>query len=264
MTPSAQVPRTRNLRPLRTIFALVLREMSTTYGRSALGYLWALVEPIAALALMSVVFSLMLRSPALGTNFPLFFASGFLLFQIYSSVGNKVAASVQFSKSLLEFPAVTPLDAILARFILNFLTQVLVIYVILTGIIVFYGLRVHLELSSILLALLMSGALALGVGTFNCYLFVAYPSYVTIWAIANRPMFIISGILFLFDDVPQPFRDILWYNPLIHVVGQMRAGIYSSYDAPYVSVAYVMGLSMVLFASGLVVMRRNLRDALSR
>lgn len=264
MTTSAQIPRTRRLRPLRAIFALLLREMSTTYGKSAMGYLWALVEPIAALALMSVVFSLMLRSPPLGTNFPLFFASGFLVFQIYSNGGNKVATAVQFSKPLLEFPAVTPLDAILARFTLSYLTQILVIYIILTGIIMLYGLRVHLDLSAMLLALLMAGSISLGIGTFNCYLFVAYPSYVSVWAIANRPMFIISGILFLFDDVPQPFRDILWYNPLIHVVGQMRAGIYPSYDAPYVSVPYVMGLALTLFAIGLVVMRRNLRDALSR
>lgn len=264
MTPSAQVPRTRSLRPLRAIFALMLREMSTTYGKSAMGYLWALVEPIAALALLSVVFGLMLRSPPLGTNFPLFFASGFLVFQIYSNVGNKVASSVQFSKSLLEFPAVTPLDAILARFALNFLTQILVIYIILTGIVVIYGLRVHLDLSAMLLSVLMAGTLALGIGTFNCYLFVAFPSYVSVWAIANRPMFIISGILFLYDDVPQPFRDILWYNPLVHVVGQMRAGIYPSYDASYVSAPYVMGLALALFAIGLVVLRRNLRDALNR
>ena len=50
-------PKNRHFRTLRTIGALILREMSTTYGKSVMGYLWALVEPIAALTLMSVVFS---------------------------------------------------------------------------------------------------------------------------------------------------------------------------------------------------------------
>ena len=72
-----------------------------------------------------------------------------------------------------------------------------------------------------------------------------------------------SGIFFLFDSVPQPYRDILWYNPLIHMVGQMRAGIYVTYEAEYVSVGYVMGLSLLLFATGLLLLRRHLRNALN-
>jgi len=256
--------RPRSLRALRTIFALTLREMSTTYGKSALGYIWALLEPVAALALMSVVFSLVMRQPALGTNFPLFFASGYLVFQIYSGVGNKIATAVQFNRPLLEFPAVTAVDAILARFLLNFLTQLLVIYVVLAGIIIIYDLQVHLNLPKILISLAMVGVFTLGVGSINCYLFVAIPSYSTVWAIANRPMFIISGVFFMFDDVPQPFRDILWYNPLVHVVGQMRSGIYASYDADYVSITYVVGLGLLCLVLGLLLLKRNLRRAMNR
>jgi len=259
----AQPIRSRRLRSMRTILALMLREMATSYGRSAMGYLWAIIEPVAALTLMTLVFSVFLRSPALGTNFPLFFASGFLVFSIYSGVGNNVASAVQYSRPLLEYPAVTALDAVLARFLLNYLTHLMVIFIILTGIIVIYDLRLILDLQQLGLGLLMAGAFALGVGTFNCYLFIAYPSYVQVWAILNRPMFIISGIFFLFDSVPQPFNDLLWYNPLIHIVGQTRAGLYATYSASYVSVAYVMGVSMVLFMIGLHLLRRYLRDAMN-
>lgn len=263
MVAPAQVPRTRNLRSARTIFALMLREMATSYGRSVMGYLWALVEPIAALALLSIVFALVLRSPPLGSNFPLFYASGYLIFQIYTNVGNKVAGAVQFSRPLLEYPAVTPLDAILARFILNMLTQMMIIYIVLTGIIVIYDLKLILDLGAILLALLMAAVFTLGIGTLNCYLFVAFPAYVQIWAILNRPMFIISCIFFLFEAIPQPFRDFLWYNPLVHIIGMMRRGVYATYEANYVSVWYVMGLGLLLFLVGLLLLRRHLRDALN-
>ena len=40
---------------LRVVFALIIREMSTTYGRSAGGYIWAILEPVGAIALMSLV-----------------------------------------------------------------------------------------------------------------------------------------------------------------------------------------------------------------
>jgi len=255
--------RSRRLRSIRTIMALMLREMATSYGRSAMGYLWAIIEPVAALTLMTLVFSIFLRAPALGTNFPLFFASGFLVFNIYSGVGNNVASAVRYSRPLLEYPAVTALDAVLARFLLNYLTHLMVIFIILTGIIVIYDLRLILDLQQLGLGLLMAGAFALGIGTFNCYLFIAYPSYVQVWAIVNRPMFIISGVFFLFDSVPQPFSDFLWYNPLVHIVGQTRAGLYATYSANYVSVAYVMGVSMLLFMIGVHLLRRYLRDAMN-
>ena len=54
----------------------------------------------------------------------------------------------------------------------------------------------------------------------------------------------------------------MWYNPLVHVVGQMRSGFYPYYDAPYVSPAYVFAISLICFALGLVMLRRYARDIL--
>lgn len=259
----AKTPRNRRLRSARTILALMLREMATSYGRSIMGYLWAIVEPVAALALMTLVFSAFLRSPPIGSNFPLFFASGFLVFNIYVDVGNNVARAVQYSRPLLEFPAVTPLDTILARFLLNYLTHLMVIAILLTGIIEIYDLHQIMDLRILVLALLLAGGFALSIGIFNCYLFVAFPSYAQIWAILNRPMFIVSGIFFLFDHVPQPFRDILWFNPMVHIIGLTRAGIYPTYEADYVSIPYVAGVSLMLSLIGLHLIRRYLRDAMN-
>lgn len=259
----ALVPRTRRLRSARTITALMLREMATSYGRSVVGYLWAVIEPVAALVLMTLVFSAFLRNPALGWNFPLFFASGYLVFHVYMDVGNNVARAVQYSRPLLEFPAVTPLDAILARFLLNFLTHVMVISIILTGILVIYDLNQIMDFEKLIGAVLLAGFFALSIGTFNCYMFVAFPSYAQIWAIMNRPMFILSGIFYLFESIPQPFQDYLWFNPLIHIIGLARAGVYPTYEADYVSVGYVVGLSLLLFLTGLHIMRRYLRDAMN-
>ena len=45
----------RRFASLRAIAALVLREMSTTNGRSPGGYLWAILEPAAGIALLTIV-----------------------------------------------------------------------------------------------------------------------------------------------------------------------------------------------------------------
>lgn len=248
----------RRLRTLRTISALILREMSTTYGRSALGYAWAILEPIGAVTLLSIIFSVAFASPPLGSNFPLFYATGYLIFIMYMSVGNKLAVAIRFSRPLLEFPSVTAVDAILARFLLNMLTQLMVFYIVITGIILIFELRLIYDPGAIVLSLAMTAAFTLGIGTLNCFLFMAFPAYEQVWSIANRPLFIVSGLFFLFESIPAFWRDILWYNPIIHMVSTMRAGFYGTYDASFVSPTYVFGISFACFALGLLLIRRYL------
>ena len=75
---------------------------------------------------------------------------------------------------------------------------------------------------------------------------------------------LVSGVLFLYDDLPRWGREILWYNPLVHIVGLVRRGFYPMYEAAYVSVPYVVGVSMVMLAIGLLLLRRYYQDIISR
>lgn len=243
--------------------ALMLREMSTTYGRTNFGYLWAVLEPVAGVILLTFVFSFALRSPPLGTNFALFYASGLLPFLAYTDLSNKVATSLRFSKILLTFPAVSYIDAIIGRALLNALTHVMVIAVVLIALIVVYRIDVILDYPAILLCIAMALALGTSVGIFNCFILSMFPIWERIWAILNRPMFFISGIFFLFDDVPEPFRSMIWYNPLMHITGQMRHGIYQTYSADYISVTYVFGISLLLTSIGLIMLSRYHRHILN-
>ncbi|MFX0543651.1 ABC transporter permease [Roseovarius sp. S4756] len=246
----------------RVIMALILREMSTTYGRSPGGYLWAILEPVAGIALLTAIFSAGFRSPSLGVNFALFYATGILPFQLYMDVQGKVSVSLQFSQALLGYPRLTFVDTILARFILNTLTQLLVSSIIFGFIFLYFETRTSLDPEKIIIGYAMASALGLGVGAFNCYLILLFPVWQRVWAIANRPLFLISCIFFLFESVPEPYNNILWFNPVVHIVGMMRDGFYPYYQPTYVSVVYVMGLSMILMAAGILMLRRHHRNLL--
>ena len=251
--------RARRFRMPRTIAALILREMSTTHGRDPGGYLWAIVEPVAALMLLSAIFSFLLRTPSLGTSFPLFYATGYLPFMLFNDVANKMATSIKFSRPLLAYPAVTFFDALLARFLLNILTHLMVGYIIFTTLIFVFGARAEIDLPAILLGYLMASALGIGVGTLNCYLMTSFPIWERAWQIATRPLFIISGIFFLYGDLPPTAQDILWFNPLIHVVGIMRSGFYATYQDDYISVLYISSIAALTFTFGLLLLWRNHR-----
>ena len=151
----------------RAIFALIVREMSTTYGRSPGGYFWAVAEPIAGIALLTFFFSLMLRAPALGSNFAYFYATGMVPFTFYVDVNAKVSLSLKFSRQLLFYPRVTFTDALIARFLLSFFTQILIFFLVFLIIIQAYDIKPTLDFKSIFIGLGMAAILGLGIGSLS-------------------------------------------------------------------------------------------------
>lgn len=257
-----QVPRLPALTSIRNVTALVLREMGTTSGRAAGGYLWAILEPVGGIVLLTLAFSLLFRSPPLGTSFPVFYATGVLPFMFYTDISGKLAQAIRFSKPLLFYPRLTFADALLARLLLGILTQAVVFCVVTAGMLAIEDTRTHLDISAVVLGVAMVATLAFGIGTMNCFLFGMFPVWMRVWNILNRPLFIISCIFYTFESVPRPFQDYLWYNPLVHVIGQVRSGFYPTYEAEFVSLVYVFGLSLVLLTSGLLLLHRYHRDLL--
>lgn len=262
ITP-VQTPHTRPNRrfaSLRAILALVLREMSSRYARNPGGYLWAILEPVAGILLLTLLFSAALRSPSLGISFPVFYASGLLPFSVWRDLHAKVAQSLLYSRPLLAYPTVTFIDAIFAAFITNLITQLMISYLVLTFSLTVFEHRASLNLPILIEAYALAALLGLGMGTLNAFLFTRFPLFHRAWSVLTMPLFLISGIFFLFDAFPAEYKDALWWNPLVHIVGLARRGFYPTYDAEYVSTTYVLMLALICFTIGLVFMRRHHRD----
>jgi capsular polysaccharide transport system permease protein len=208
--------------------------------------------------------SLILRAPSLGTNFAYFYATGFLPFFFYMQISQLMATSLRFSRPLLEYPAVTFLDALVARFILNALTHMLVFVVVMAGIIIIYDLRPILDWQAIFMAMAMIVALTIGVGVINCYLISMYQVWERVWSVINRPMFIISGVIFIPENVPERYRDLMMLNPLAHPISEMRKGFFPTYEASHVSTLYPFMVAMVLTVLGLFILYFHHRQILTR
>ena len=259
-----QVPKSRRFRTVRVIMALILREIGSRDSRSSLGFLWSIIEPIATVAILSIAFALITRTPRLGSNFQLFYVTGIVPFHIYSQISNRVSGSIRFSRQLLGFPSVTVMDAMMARFLLNYFINIIVFIILAYGVIHYYDLRVNVQLPPVITSLVMAGALAIGIGTFNSVLFVMFPSYDNIWSMFNRPLMIASGVLILIEDLPDWLYNILWWNPAAHIVAEMRNGFYPFYDTGWVSPFYVFMVAGISFVLGLITLQRYVYDALDK
>lgn len=241
----------------RVVAALMVREMITRYGRSWGGYFWAIAEPVGMIAILSLAFSQFLRSPPIGQSFVLFYATGFIPFHFYAILSSQVSNSISFNRSLLSFPMVTALDAVLARSILAFLTMIVVTAIVFAGIAIIVAESFAVSLENLFLACLASSVLGAGLGTLNTVIFAYLPFWQNVWAILNRPMFIISGIFFTYESMPTAIQDILWWNPLIHVVGEARVAFYPIYDGDYIFLAYPFAVGIFCFLLGGVLLLRN-------
>ena len=247
---------------MRTITALILREMGSTYGQSPGGYIWAVLQPLGMIVVLSIGFSLLLRAPSLGTSFLLFYATGYLPYDLYGQVATKTMNALKYSRPLLAYPRVTWLEAILARFALNLLTVSAVSCILMTGILAFEPNRSIINFAYILQGFTMCAILGLGVGMVNCLLSGLFPVWKNAWAIISRPLFLASGILYIYEDLPAAAQAVLWFNPIIHGTGLSRKGFYPTYEASYVSLEYGFGVGLICILLGMLFMRTHYRTIL--
>ncbi|MBP1804886.1 ABC transporter permease [Rubellimicrobium aerolatum] len=269
MTTIPDSPRLRSVHrqmrfaTLRVVVALILREMTTSNGRKPGGYLWTIIEPVAGVALMTWLFmAIGARTPGLGSNFAIFYATGLMPYFTYIHISNRTAQALTYSRNLLSYPRVTVVDALIARFVVQLITQLLVAYVLLGGIRLLMDTGTQLVLSHIVLGFTMAAALAAGIGTLNCFLSTMFPLWGSIWGVMMRPMLFLSGIMLLIDRLPVQWQAWLVWNPIVHIIAEVRTGFYHGYQPAYVSPAYVFGVALATGAVGLLFLWRHHRDIL--
>ncbi|WP_324280248.1 ABC transporter permease (plasmid) [Sinorhizobium kummerowiae] len=247
----------------RVVGVLLVREMATRFGSKPGGYVWALLDPAAHILLMTVIFHAIARAPALGTSFALFFATGYISFQFYQATTSDLNAAVKSNKTLLSYPNVAPIDTIVARFVLQMGTTSLVAFIVLGTTIAAMRVDTELHWPSILEAVGLACVFGLGVAMVNCVLFLKYPLYKQVFGIVNRPLFLISGVFFLPDSVPAPYRDHVLINPLVHIIMGFRKGFNPEYRAVGRDRDYLYRIAFLTLFAGMLVFtlsRKTLRN----
>ncbi|MDQ0322311.1 capsular polysaccharide transport system permease protein [Pararhizobium capsulatum DSM 1112] len=247
---------------IRVVAALVIRETAARYGNKPGGYIWAIIDPLAHVMLMTVLWQAIARSPLIGTDFALFFASGYLPFAAYQGMTSFISGAIKANRSLFSYPVVAPIDAVCSRYILQLLTSVLVtiiIFVICTSEPAQFG---SIKMGSVVVAFMLATLLGLGVGMANIALFNKFPVYEKIFSLINRPLFLLSGVFHLPDSLPREAHDFLMWNPLVHIIMWFRTGIYSEYRADGLDVLYVLEWTFLSILVGLTLftMSRTLRE----
>lgn len=239
------------------ITALMQREMKSRFGRYRLGYLWALLEPMAYVGAFSILRLAFGREGIAGLEFPVFFAMGVIPFMLFSSTVMQSIPLVESNQGLFIYRRIRPYHCVLAHQVLEFLIHGTALLIILAGL-HFAG------YSSALGKLWLWGLLlvpvyflfCLGLAFLCAMLGPLYRESPKIAPVLIRPLFLLSGIFIPAVAIPEKFLPWLWPNPVLQFIELFRFYFFEGYETPFDSMLYVFLYSLVLLALGVWVYRR--------
>ena len=241
------------------VFALFIRELKTRFGKLRLGYIWAVVEPMAHVIVLSIIWSAMGREDFGGIPVPLFLATGLVPFLFFQNTVNQCMHAIESNRGLFNYRQVRPVDPVLSRLILEamiYLASYLVLLFI-GGWILGYDVAVH----DLLGLIMVNGLLFLatfGVGLAFSVYGTLYPELMKLFPmLVFRPLYFMSGIMFPLYIIPAKYHAWLLWNPLLHVVELNHLYYFRSFESDGVSLLFVFLFALGSITFGLLSYRAN-------
>jgi capsular polysaccharide transport system permease protein len=235
----------------RVLFSLVLRETRATFGTSVFGYLWAIITPTISVGLLVFIFSMIGRQPPFGASLALFFATGILTLQFFNELSGKLMTVFDANRALLTYPIIKDVDTLLARALLVAATYTLIMAIFYTALITLGLASIPSRPEHIIMAFSSTWLLGLGFGTLNAVIASLWETWTQIEKILTRPLFFISGIFYVPSKLPPQAREILQWNPVLHLVEWFRHGFYPNYNSMILDMSYPVGVGIAMLLLGL-------------
>jgi ABC-type polysaccharide/polyol phosphate export permease/Flp pilus assembly protein TadD len=246
----------------RVIHALIIRETRTRFGDSKLGYGWALLEPVLHILMLSLVFAVMMHGrPPIGDQFFIFYYTGIIPYHLFVHTSTSMTYAITSNGSLLQLPLVDTFDVLMARGLLELLTDTLVAVILLTGFGAIGLGALPQDLAGVSASLIMVWLLGCGFGFGNAVVNAFTKSWDKIWAQLTRLLYFCSGIFYVPGMMPDWIRDILAWNPLLHGVDWFRSSFFREYEPHWLDRSYLAAMAVAALLAGLG-LERGLRRRL--
>lgn len=195
------------------------RDLRTTYMRSYLGWIWSLLNPIAEVAIYSIVFGVLLQinreipdAPNGFNSFPHFLMSGMATWGFFRMISSKVlsnfTATVRLRRKLYFPPVAAALSTAMSTMV-----EASILLVVVT---VFFGLWGHLSIHAFLLvpAALFAATSGLGVGLALSVANSKYRDISYLYTIVLRLGFYMLPLIWPLQTARNRF-DIEWLQAII-------------------------------------------------
>ena len=241
------------------LYALLLREFSARFGRSRVGLLWVLIEPIAHVAFPVVMFGFIVDRHVTGYDYPIYLMYGLLPYFLFRTICMQTMEGVNTSRGLLSYRPVHLIDVIMTKAIFTLALESMLFFVIGLGL-TFFGHDLVPALPIEWLCLLLGvAAFGLGLGMIFAALTSFMPDARSVIRISFMPLYFASGVVLPITRFPPDVVDVLAYNPLLHWVEasrQLGLANYQVMDQLSYELIFFSGVVPVFFGLALYRLRR--------
>lgn len=235
----------------RVVYALLMREVLTRYGRHNIGFLWVFLEPMIFTLFVAALWAF--TGFAHLSNLPIFaFAiTGYTSVLLWRNVPARLMKAVEPNASLMYHRYVRLIDVYLARALLEVGGVLVSFFALCFGFWVAGYLRLPEDPLTVVFALMLLAWFGLALGLFMGSLSERSELVEKIWHPVSYIMFPLSGAAFLVDALPSGVQAGVLIFPMIHGVELLRSGFFGSVFVPHYEISYLICVNLVLTMAGL-------------
>jgi len=239
------------------LYFLALRDIKVRYKQTALGVAWAVLQPVLAMLLFTVVFGHVAKISSGGVPYPIFTYSALVAWFFFANAIQLSSISLVVNPQLITkvyFPRIFLVLAPILAGVVDFLLS----FAILIGLMVYYDVTPALGATLLLLPLMMLAFLT-AVGTcawlsapnvkYRDVRFVV-PFLVQVWLFATLVVYSISSL-------GKPWSTIYGLNPMASVVIGFRQALANGPPLDGVTAGLSVASGIVIFVLGLYYFRRT-------
>ena len=240
------------------LYFLVLREIKVRYRQAVLGIAWAIIQPLFAVVVFTVIFGHFAKFPSDGVPYAVFAFAATLPWAYFAEAVNRSANGLVVDAALVSkvyFPRlIIPLAMVTAP-----LVDFACAFVVFLGVLTWYGIPLTLNLLFLPVLLFIAMMLALAIGLLLGPVNVRFrdvkhtvPFLLQIWMYA-------SPIVYPLSMVPEQWRSLYSLNPMVGVIEGFRWVLLGKEHPDFVA----MGISGLIIAvalfAGLVYFKKHER-----
>lgn len=228
------------------LYFLVLRELVVRYKQAALGFGWAIMQPLFSVLIFTLVFGVFAKIPSDGIPYPVFALAATLPWMYFAEAMRRSGLSLINDSELVRkvyFPRlILPLAGIITP-----LADFLVAFVVLLIMMAWYGIWPTWHIVLLVPFLMLAMGLALATGLWLGPINVRYrdimhtlPFLVQVWMYA-------SPIVYPVSMVPEKWRALYSLNPMVGVIEGFRWALLGTKSPDLTSIA--IGATIIILAT---------------
>lgn len=237
------------------LYFLVWRDVKVRYKQTALGVLWAILQPFFTMVVFSLFFGRLAQMSSDGVPYPVFAYAALVPWMFFANGLAQAPTRLLGSVNLINkvyFPRLAiPVAAILAG-----LVDFALAFSVLAGMLLFYGFVPTAATLWLPLLLALALVTALGAALWFSALNVQYRDVIHVMPFIIQVWLFATPVAYPSSLLAEPWRTIYGLNPMAGVVEGFRWALLGAGDGPGAMVMVSTVIALTLLVSGAFYFRR--------